>query len=975
LPAQSAQAAPTELFFSEYIEGSSNNKALEIYNGTGAAVDLLANGYSVQMFFNGSATAGLTINLTGSVADGDVYVVAQATASAPILAQADQTNGAGWFNGDDAVVLRKGTTIIDVIGQLGVDPGTEWGSGLTSTADNTLRRKLTIEAGDTNGSDTFDPSVEWDGFATDTFDGLGCHSADCPPAVANTVPANGAINVFTGSNININFNEAVTVTGSWFSISCGSSGSHTATVSGGPQNYTLNPDTDFAFSESCTVTVFASNVADQDGTPDNMAANYTWSFTTETPPPPAVPIHDIQGSSHRSTLTSTGNTPGIVTAKTTNGFWMEAPQAEWDTNDATSEGIFVFTSSAPTVNVGDAVRVSGNISEFRPGGVSSTNLTTTEITSPSIAVLSSGNPLPAPVIIGTGGRVPPAMVIEDDATGDVETSGVFDPAMDGIDFYESLEAMHIQVTDAVAVGPRNDFGEIPIVGDDGANAGVRTARGGVIIQPGDFNPERIHLDDQLASTPAVDVGDHFSAPIVGVMDYSFGNFKLLLTSSPTAVSGGLAHETTANPDAHRLSAAAFNVENLDPNDPQSKFDELADLIVDNLKSPDVIAVEEIQDNNGPTNDTVVDASATYNKLIAAIQAAGGPTYDFRNINPVDDQDGGEPGGNIRVGFLFRTDRGLVFVDRPGATPTTANSVTGSGASTQLQYSPGRIDPTNPAFNASRKPLAGEFTFHGDKVFIIANHFNSKGGDQPLFGRFQPPTLTTEAQRLQQAQIVNNFVDSILAADPNANVIVLGDFNDFEFSAPLAALKGNELNDLIETLPQNERYTYVFEGNSQTLDHTLISDSTFNRPFAYDVVHVNSEFADQASDHEPQVARLCVDATAPSLNVTVSPNTLWPPNHKYVTVNATVSVSDNADPGITFSFVSVTSNEPDNAPGPDDGNTTNDIVIVDNDTFRLRAERSDTGTGRIYTITYQATDACGNATIQSATVTVPLVLGD
>src|SRR5687768_8657699 len=101
LPMQSAQAAPTELFISEYIEGSSNNKALEIYNGTGTAVNLATNSYNVQMYFNGSASAGLTINLTGTVADGDVYVLAQSAANATILAQADQTQGSGWYNGDD----------------------------------------------------------------------------------------------------------------------------------------------------------------------------------------------------------------------------------------------------------------------------------------------------------------------------------------------------------------------------------------------------------------------------------------------------------------------------------------------------------------------------------------------------------------------------------------------------------------------------------------------------------------------------------------------------------------------------------------------------------------------------------------------------------------------------------------------------------------------------------------------------------
>ena len=141
-----AQAAPpTELFFSEYVEGSSNNKALEIYNGTGAPINLAAGGYKVEMYFNGAATPGLTINLVGTVAAGDVFVLANSSASAAIKAQADLLNGSGWFNGDDAVVLRKGSTVVDVLGQIGFDPGTEWGSGLTSTADNTLRRKAAIK--------------------------------------------------------------------------------------------------------------------------------------------------------------------------------------------------------------------------------------------------------------------------------------------------------------------------------------------------------------------------------------------------------------------------------------------------------------------------------------------------------------------------------------------------------------------------------------------------------------------------------------------------------------------------------------------------------------------------------------------------------------------------------------------------------------------------------------------------------------
>jgi endonuclease/exonuclease/phosphatase family metal-dependent hydrolase len=468
--------------------------------------------------------------------------------------------------------------------------------------------------------------------------------------------------------------------------------------------------------------------------------------------------------------------------------------------------------------------------------------------------------------------VPPGTVIEDDAAGSVETSGVFDPATDGIDFYESMEHMRLQVNNAVAVGPENTFGEVFVLADDGAGAAVRTTRGGIVIRDvdavpagdyrsGDFNPERIQLDDAIlgGSTPAANVGDHFSSAAVGILDYDFGNFEVNLTTALTTVSGGLARESTAPQGPKQIAIATYNVENLDANEPQSKFDTLASQIVNNLRSPDVVALEEIQDNNGATNDSVVDANLTLDKLVAAIQSAGGPTYSWRQINPVDDQDGGEPGGNIRVAFLFRTDRGVEFIDRPGGDSTTPTTVVAHPSGPQLSFSPGRVSPTHPAWNASRKPLAAEFKIRNRTFFMIANHFNSKGGDQPLFGRFQPPTRTTEAQRHQQAQLVNDFVDSILAVDANANVVVIGDINDFQFSQTMDILRGGVLNDLVDTLPLAEQYSYVFEGNSQVLDHIIVSNSLFALPFVFDPVHANAEFADQASDHDPNVVRFALNS--------------------------------------------------------------------------------------------------------------------
>ncbi|MEE2730768.1 MAG: ExeM/NucH family extracellular endonuclease [Pseudomonadota bacterium] len=161
----------TDLMISEYIEGSSNNKAVELYNGTDQAIDLAA--YELAVYFNGSASAGLTLNLTGSVAPGDVYVVAHSSAVEAILNQADFTTGAGLFNGDDAVVLMNGGVVIDSLGQVGFDPGSEWGSGDTSTQNNTLRRLTSVDAGDSDPADAFDPVLQWAGFPNDSFDDLG----------------------------------------------------------------------------------------------------------------------------------------------------------------------------------------------------------------------------------------------------------------------------------------------------------------------------------------------------------------------------------------------------------------------------------------------------------------------------------------------------------------------------------------------------------------------------------------------------------------------------------------------------------------------------------------------------------------------------------------------------------------------------------------------------------------------------------
>ena len=605
-------------------------------------------------------------------------------------------------------------------------------------------------------------------------------------------------------------------------------------------------------------------------------AGATIALTVAEPPAPPIEISEIQGAAHLSPHNGERvTTTGIVIGKIGSSFYIQDPTP--DANPDTSEGLQVFGSAATAgVSVGDEVSVLGTVSEFRSG---LTSLTLTELTTPVVTVLSSGNALPAPTVIGTGGRIPPNTVIEDDATGNVEAPGVlFDPAEDGLDFYESLEGMLVQMNDLVATSfTFTNFGEIFVVGDNGANATTMTPRGGIVISPGDLNPERMVIDDEWFKTgppamPAVNVGGTFPGPHVGIMDWAFGEYRIQLRSQPVVSSTGVSvRESAVAAGTDQVSIATFNVENLAGNEPDAKYNTLAGMIVNNLAAPDIVSLEEIQDNNGATNDSVVDANVTLDRLVAAIAAAGGPAYSYRQINPVDDQDGGQPGGNIRVGFIFRTDRGLAFIDRPGGDSTTPVAVVAGPNGPELSASPGRVAPGDPAWNASRKPLAAEFTYNGHKLFVITNHFNSKGGDQGLFGPQQPPVLSSEVQRNQQATLLAGFVGQILAADPTANIAVVGDLNDFQFSPPLQKLKDAGLTALIETLPPAERYSYVFDGNSQALDHIMVSSNLLSHGAAaagYDIVHVNSEFIDQASDHDPQLVQLTMPA--PTISASASP---------------------------------------------------------------------------------------------------------
>ncbi|MFH8856966.1 endonuclease/exonuclease/phosphatase family protein [Streptomyces rochei] len=573
----------------------------------------------------------------------------------------------------------------------------------------------------------------------------------------------------------------------------------------------------------------------------------------------SVRVHDIQGSTRLSPYAGRQVTDvaGIVTGVrgygSSRGFWIQDPRP--DADPATSEGVFVFTGSTPKgVAVGDAVTVSGTVSEYVPGGTSSGNQSLTEITRPTFTVVSSGNEVPAATTISAR-SVPRAYAPEGDAEADGSVNGLpLRPSEYALDFYESLEGMNVRVADARVVGASDPYTELWVTVKPWENA---NRRGGTVYGSYDSqNTGRLQIQSlgKPADFPDANVGDTLAGTTAGPLDYNqYGGYTMVASEIGTLESGGLERESTRRQSDRELAVATYNVENLDPSD--DTFAAHAEAIVRNLASPDIVSLEEIQDDNGTTDDGTVTAGATVGKLIDAIVAAGGPRYDWRGIDPVDGQDGGQPGGNIRQAFLFNPER-VSFTDRGAGDATTATQVTKVRGKAALTHSPGRVAPADAAWEDSRKPLAGEFVFRGRTVVVIANHFNSKGGDQGLTAQYQPPSRSSETQRHAQARVLNTFVKDILATQKNADVVALGDINDFEFSTTTRILEDDDaLWSAVKSLPRSERYSYVYQGNSQVLDQILVSPSIrWGGRLSYDSVHVNAEFHDQISDHDPQVLR-------------------------------------------------------------------------------------------------------------------------
>jgi predicted extracellular nuclease len=876
-----ARAASADLFFSEYVEGSSFNKAIEIYNGTGAPVNLGA--YTLELYSNGSPTTGATRVLSGTLADGDVFVGAHSAADPAVLAVADDTVNGGVYNwnGDDAVVLRKAGTVVDSIGQVGSDPGAEWGTALTSTADNTLRRKDAVTAGDTNAGDVFDPSLEWDGFANNTFDGLGWHITppEVAPTVSSTTPANDATGVELDADVTVRFSENVSVSGNWASITCSVSGAHPATTSGGPSTYVLDPTTDFVSGDVCTATVTAANVTDQDSNdpPDAMASDYSWSFRTITQSctDPDTPVSTVQGPDATSPLSNTDVTvQAVVTAirPGLSGFFVQEEESDQDTDPATSEGVFVRRVNPPaSVREGDVVQVTGGVREFTGSGSSQT-----QISGGTIVVLDCG--------VAEG--LPPAAVLSF-------------PVADVSDF-EHVEGMRVTMPQSLVISEYFNYGRFnEVVAGVPPNGRSRFDSPTAVQEPdpaataallADYAKRRITIDDgrgsQNASPPifpgTVDTpftlensfrgGDTLTG-VTGVVEHTFGLYRVHPTTDATYAS--VNPRPAAPPQVGGdLKVASFNVLNyfLTPD---------AIPTDDNNNNPadDVCGGNANLECRGADGDQPNELSRQRAKIVDAIATLDA---DVVGLMEMENTPGVEPAADLVDGLNAATAPGTyAFIDT-GVIGTDAIRL-------GFLYQPGAVTPVgdfevldssdDPRFDdtRSRPALAQTFQQVGtqERVTIAVNHLKSKGsacaGD--------PDTGDGSGNCNETRTLAAEALADWLATDPTASGdpdrLIIGDLNSYDHEEPVDALVDAGYTDLVKKYGGEFAYSYVFDGQVGYLDHGLASESLLPQVTGAGDWHINAD--------EPSILDYDTSFKGPNEDALYEPNAFRSSDHDPVLI--------------------------------------------------------------------------------------------
>jgi predicted extracellular nuclease len=841
LAATGPGAASPDVVISQVYGGGGNatapyrNDFVELFNRGSAPVSLA--GWSIQ-YASATGTGHFAANpitpLSGTLNPGQYYLVHMASGgtNGVLLPAADATGTVAMAAGGAKVALVTSTTglacngsptacspeqlaqIRDLVG---------WGAatffetapaGTTANATAAQRTDACTDS-DNNAADfaVVTPAPRNSASAL-----TPCGAVDTPPTVSSTTPAAGAAGVALAANLAVTFSEDVTLAPGAFSLSCTLSGVHVLSVTGGPETFTIDPEADLSSSESCTLTINAASVSDQDGAATPMAADVLVPFTTiDACGDPATSISLIQGSGLLSPLAGSSHViEGIVVADYQDagqlgGYFVQQEDGTGDGDPATSDGLFVFNTAVP-VSVGDKVRVRGTVFEFQSSGTFLTEISPVS----SAQVCSSGHALPAASLV----------------TLPVPTVAT----------WEQYEGMLVTIPQPLTVSDTFTlarFGELVLSAEGRLMQPTHLAAPGApaLAQQALNDRRRILLDDAngqqnidptrypaggLSAANTLRVGDRVNG-ITGVLDQRFGVYRLQPVG---AVAVEAANPRPASPPAvgGNVRVASMNVLNYFNGDglgggfptPRGattpvEFARQRAKTISALLSidADIVGLMEIE-NDAAGNSAVED-------LVDGLNAATAPgTYAFIDTGVVGTDE-------IRVALLYK--------------PAIVTPFNGF-ALLDSSVDPGFIDTLN------RPSLAQTFTrnANGKRITVVVNHLKSKGSDCDDVG--DPDTGDGQGNcNLTRTQAATALVQW-LATDPtgsgDADVLLIGDMNSYAREDPITAIAGAGYVNLVERQAGTAGYSYVFQGQTGYLDHALASASLAPRVTGVTEWHINAD---------------------------------------------------------------------------------------------------------------------------------------
>lgn len=598
-------------------------------------------------------------------------------------------------------------------------------------------------------------------------------------------------------------------------------------------------------------------------------------------------IPRIQGRSHRSDyLGHKVTTRGVVTAQGTLDRYPGGEEAyiqdiKGDGDPKTSDGLHLhYRLNNLVLEVGDLVEVQGVVYEQKlDGGLSRTGLR--EIT--SIKILKKNQSLPVPTILGKEGRPIPKKVFSR-WNGNLNNKPELD-LDEAIDFWESVEGMRVQIKDPRIVGFRGGNEEfyrqrpkgyltLYVLPDGTGQSYKKTPVGGMTIdgEKEDFNAHIMqivsnHFTQGIETDAFYDVGGQIEGNIQGVMGYESnlfggGEYAMMITEGQDPLDEFVSQNQTRTELADRpitkleasekqLTVAAFNIENLAGHQ-DDRVREIGNSLSLNLKCPDIVSLVEVQDANGTDFRGDSSPRKTLEKIIDATNC---PSVDYRAVYvaPFIGDDGGQPGGNIQVAFLYNANR-VGFEQRGEPSALMDNLITPSG---DLLNNPSRLYTRHPEFRRTRKSFIAQFRFRGEKIFVMANHLNSKFGDTSFWGAQQPVYYGSENERRRLATLLNAFMRNLKRQSPDSHLIALGDFNAFAHKDSMKIFASSILKNLVfdlELIPFNQRYTYNYNGNSQAIDHIFVGQNLLSKKPEVDIPHINTDYMGRIADHDPIISR-------------------------------------------------------------------------------------------------------------------------